>query len=575
MKLIGLAVSEGVAIGPVYRYKPFDCAVSRRQLEAGETEAAAARYHSARRRARLELEALHGRLAAEHPEKAAIFAAHLDILFDAAMEEEILACIAHERVAEDWAVDRVYAQYAALLSEADDALISERAADIVDVKIRLLRCLAGEEDAGFAALTTPSVILAHDLLPSDTASLDRALTLGIITEVGGATSHSAIIARGFGIPAVLGVQRALEHIEPQSTVILDAVDGAVLLSPTPQEIADYTEKREAFRKKSAQLERYLRAQPLTRDGVHVEVDLNIGGVGDAELAGADFTDGVGLFRTEFLFMGRSRLPDEEEQRAAYTRVLDVYGDRPVIFRTLDAGGDKKLDALSLPVEENPFLGNRALRLCLSRPDIFHTQLRACLRAGAGKVLWLMFPMVGSLEDIRAAKEAVRLAETELKAQGLPHCENVKLGIMVEIPSIALMAAEAACEVDFASIGTNDLTQYLLAVDRMNPAVTAYYQMFHPAVFRLIKRVADAFIAQGKPVGVCGELGGNKLAIPALIGFGIRKLSMGASSVAAAKQIVCGLTLPQAQEIAQTVCATATAAETEADLQRESSRLTET
>ena len=348
-------------------------------------------------------------------------------------------------------------------------------------------------------------------------------------------------------------------LRDRQEVVLDAVDGVILTDIDDEARAFYEKKREETLRRQAHTKQYIGREPVTPDGVRIAVELNIASAEPQELEGARYTDGVGLFRSEFLYMGRSTLPTEEEQFQAYRKVLMTYGKRPVILRTLDIGGDKPLDCLDIPKGDNPFLGNRALRLCFQHPEVFRTQLRAALRASVYGQLWLMFPMVASMDDIRRAKGCLEQARDELTAEGIPFSPEMKVGIMVEIPSIAIIADQAAKEVDFASIGTNDLTQYLTAVDRGDPAVRSYYQTYHPALFRLIGYVVKAFSACGKPVGVCGEMGGDPLAAAVLMGLGMRQLSMGAQLlVAAVKQMIFRTSCETARTLAEAVCGMDTA-----------------
>lgn len=565
MEYRGNNVSKGIAIGNVYHYEPFAAQVRAEHIAPEGVEAALAEYGRAREAAAGELARIRAQLEAQGASEAKIFAAHADILMDEAMDEDIRCSITMDHMDPGWAVDSVYGQYADLLGRAPDPLIRERAADLKDVRARLLRCLAGAEERSLAALDGPVVVVARDLLPSDTATLDRANVLAIVTETGGATSHSAILARSYEIPAILGIPGVFAALLEGETVVADAVEGVLVAQPDEALLAGYAQRREAYRRKAEEEKRYLPAKPVTADGVSVEVELNIGSVKDEELSAAPYVDGVGLFRTEFLYMNRAQAPDEEEQYQIYAKALKTFAPRPLTLRTLDIGGDKQVECLPLPAEQNPFLGNRALRFCFAHEELFLTQLRAALRASVHGQLWLMFPMVGSLEDIRRAKALVERAKGQLTAEGRPFAGDIKLGVMVEIPALALLAEQVAREVDFASIGTNDLTQYLLAADRGEPAVAGYYQMYHPAVFRLIRMVSDAFTAAGKPLCVCGELGGDLLGAAALIGLGLRRLSMGAAALAPVKKLICSLTLPQAQAAAQAACAAATAGEAEAAL----------
>lgn len=568
MKYTGNPVSYGIACGEAYLYEPFKPQIEEVTIQQCQTEDCCKRYLKIKEQAKLELEAICAALATDDPEKAKIFNAHIDILFDEAIDEDIMETINCDLLSPEVAIQTVYDKYIRMLSKAKDPLIQERAADLKDVRSRLLRIWFDVPEKNLASLDRPVIVVAHDLFPSDTATLDRKNVLAIVTEIGGPTSHSAIIAKSYEIPALLGVPDIMSQLKEGETIIVDAIKGDLFTQPDQEQLALYGKKREEYLAKMAEIKKFKYVQPVTRDGVRIEVELNIGSASHAELAGADCTDGVGLFRSEFLYMGRPQLPSEEEQLSVYSTALATFGDRPVILRTLDIGGDKTLDSMQLPKEDNPFLGLRALRLCFDNLPVFKTQLRAAMRAGVQGNLWVMFPMVGSIEDIRNAKAVVQQVKDELTAEGLPFNPNVKLGIMVEIPSIAMVADLAAKEADFASIGTNDLCQYLTAVDRLNPSVSKYYQSYHPAMFRLIGQVVKAFRAEGKPVGVCGEMGGDPLAAAVLIGLGMRQLSMGVASVPRIKKLVTGLDIPRAEAIANKVCALATAAEVEAYLKEE-------
>ncbi len=568
MKYSGSPVSSGIACGEVYIYQPFKPQIEEVTIQKHQVEDYCKQYLGIKEQAKQELEAIQAGLGAEDPEKAKIFRAHIDILFDEAMDEDIVECISCDLISPETAIHTVYEKYIRMLSRAKDPLIRERAADLQDVRSRLLRVWFGVPEKNLAKLDRPVIVVAHDLFPSDTATLDRKNVLAIVTEIGGATSHSAIIAKSYEIPALLGVPDIMSVLKEGETIIVDAIKGELFTQPDAEQLAAYGKKREAHLAHAAEVKKFKYVAPVTKDGTKIEVELNIGSSSPTELAGADCTDGVGLFRSEFLYMGRPQLPSEEEQVAVYSTALNTFGDRPVILRTLDIGGDKKLESMQLPQEDNPFLGLRALRLCFENLPVFKTQLRAALRAGVQGNLWVMFPMVGSIDDIRGAKEVVQQVKEELAAEGLPFNPDVKLGIMVEIPSIAMVADMAAKEADFASVGTNDLCQYLTAVDRLNPSVSKYYQSYHPAMFRLIGQVISAFGAEGKPVGVCGEMGGDPLAAAVLIGLGMRQLSMGIASVPGIKKLITGITIRQAEAIAQKVCSLSTAAEVTAYLKEE-------
>lgn len=564
----GNAVSNGISTGEVYLYTPFKPSIEEKLIPESETQEYIDRYKKVKDKAKEELESIKCSLEQQDPEKAKIFSAHIDILFDEAMDEDIIDLITYDYFSPEYAIQKVYEKYIKMLSKAKDDIIRERVADLKDVRSRLFRIWFGVEEKNLSVLEKPVIIVAHDLFPSDTATLDRSKVLAIITEIGGATSHSAIIARSYEIPAILGVADAMNILKEGETIIADAVSGKVITEPTPEQIAEYAQKREEYLVKAAELKKYKDVKPVTPDGVRVDITLNIGSADAAELEGSKYTDGVGLFRSEFLYMGRDTLPTEEQQFEIYKKALTEFGTRPVILRTLDIGGDKKLDSMQLPVEENPFLGLRAVRLCFQHIDIFKTQLRAALRAGVYGNMWIMFPMIGSIDDVRKCKQIVGEVKSELDAEGIDYGKDVKIGIMVEIPSIAMIADMVAEEVDFASIGTNDLCQYLTAVDRMNPNVSSYYQTYHPAMFRIIKNVVDAFNKAGKPVSVCGEMGGDPIAAAVLIGMGFRKLSMGIASVAQIKKLVTNISTEMAEGIAETVLNQKTADDVEQFVRKE-------
>ncbi len=548
----GAPVSPGVAEGYVYLYQAFTCDVYETYVRAGEEEAALKNYEQAVQAADDELRQLIASFSVENADKAKIFAAHREILADEEIDEEIRSAILSERQATDFAVDRVYTDFALLLSKVEDALIAARATDIRDIRNRLIRILHGETEKNLSSLHAPVVVVAHDLLPSDTATMDRKNVLAIVTEVGGATSHSAILARSFGIPAVLGVPNVTEAFQDGAYVAVDAMSGEVYLEPDEAVQQSICRKRDAFLKDRQDAARYLTDSGSLGDGTRIEIGLNIGSC--AETESIHYCDFIGLFRTEFLYMQSDRLPDEEAQFIAYRDVLQKADGKPVTIRTLDVGGDKTLPGLALPKEENPFLGCRALRLCLRNRDLFLTQLRAILRASIYGKLWVMFPMVGSMDDLRAAKDALAEAMRMLDQRGIAYDKHITTGVMIEIPSVALMAAEIAAECDFASVGTNDLCQYLHAADRMNPDVKTYYQSFSPAMFRALKMIFAAFIAAEKPVSVCGELAGNPVAAPLLAGLGLRKFSMNAGSVAGVKRALRRFSLDESQALAEQVCA---------------------
>ena len=564
--LKGNPVSRGIALAKVYVYKAFKADVHESYFEAGQEAAKFKQFTDAVAAAEAELDTIVASLSVESPEKAKIFTAHIEILNDEEVAEEVKDMIYSSKAMPDYAVDMVFTEFAILLEKAKDSLIAARAADLRDVRNRVLRILKGEKEQNLANLREKVVVVAHDLLPSDTATLDRSHVMGIVTEVGGATSHTAIIARSYKIPAVLGVPEATEIMQNGDMIVLDALKGQVLLEPERATISEYEVKLEEFLKSEKQTAEYLGRIPLVASGERFSVGLNIGSIEPDE--GFKYVDFVGLFRTEFLYMESEHMPTEDEQFAAYKKVLANAMGNPVTLRTLDIGGDKSLRYLVLPKEDNPFLGNRALRLCLDMPDMFRTQLRASLRASAFGPMQIMFPMVGTIDDVRAGNVAVEAVKAELRAEGIPFDEKIKVGIMIEIPSIAMIADLAAKETDFASVGTNDLTQYLHAVDRMNPKLITYYQSSSPAMFRILGKIFKEYNEANKQVSVCGELAGEPLAAIVLFGLGLRKFSMNASNIAHVKRMLSLFTLAETEEIAEKVVNMDTQADVEAFLKAE-------
>lgn len=565
MTLTGNPVSPGVAVGPLYVYRPKTMAITEAILRPEAVEAELARLHDVKAAAAREIRGIARSLQAQDPRNAKIFDAHEDILNDRILMEEVTRAIRDEGRAGDWAIQMAFDRFAAMLNRVDNPVIRERAADLQDVCARLLRLWHGVEEKGLAHLHQPVILAARDLLPSDTAALDRGKVLAILTEMGGAASHTAILARGYRIPAVLGIADLLAQVQHGDLAAVDAQTGTILLSPTDQELQALRAREASDRAEAERTRAFLPIKPLTADGRMVELGLNIGTGSDDELAYREYADFVGLFRTEFLYMSAPALPEEERQYSAYRNVLSAFGEKPVTLRTLDIGGDKAPKCLPLPREDNPFLGSRALRLCFARPDLFRTQLRAALRASVYGNLWLMLPMVSSLDDIRKARAIIASVHRELTEEGIAVSERYKVGAMIETPSMALIPDLMVDEVDFASIGTNDLCQYLMAADRLNPAVAEYYQLYHPALFRAVECSANAFAAAGKPLSICGELGGDPLAAAVFVGMGIRKLSMGPASLAAVKQMLSRLTTAQARALAQTVTGLSSAGEIEAYL----------
>lgn len=547
----------------LYRQWRFDPASLHESEDAGVRAQA---YQAAVESAQGELELIRDSLSAA-PEKAKIIDAHLLLLQDFAMDDMIRSDIAAGKTAAA-AINDTYDMFISALSDTDNDFTRQKVSDLYDVRNRLLRCLAGEEDRDLSRLPGPCVIFAKDLYPTDTATIDRRNVLAIVTETGNMTSHTAILARSFGITTVLGVEGVTELVEDGDTVAVDGSAGIVCIRPDEKEQAEYLSRTAQAEEAQNRRLYYMGKPSVTADGVRVLTELNISAVDDTDEQALSSCDGVGLMRSEFLYMrSKDALPDEEWQFREYKAALDALGGKSVILRTLDIGGDKQLECLPLPKEDNPFLGVRALRLCFERPEIFRTQLRAALRASAYGDLWLMFPMVGGVEDFRRAKKFVLDVMDELDAEHIPFNRDIKLGVMIEIPSAALMADVLAAEADFGSIGTNDLCQYTLAADRMNERTAPYYRSCDPAVLRLIRYAAQEFSKAGKPLGVCGEMAGEAVAAAALVGLGIRTLSMGPGNMPVVKEMLASLSCADAQERANAACAAASAAEARSILEK--------
>ncbi len=562
----GIAASAGIAIGPIFQFKRKDLQVT--PYAIADPAAEWLRFQEAVSEARGQLGALQARALAETgPEDAEIFAAHAMMLDDPELHSAVRGQIEQERINAEAALHQAAERIAALLETLDDAYLSARAIDVRDVAGRVLRILLCAEDAPAKDLNEPSIIVARDLTPSDTITLDKAFVLGFCTAEGGATSHTAILARSLGLPAIVGAGEEILGIANCSRMALDGGEGVLVLDPDAETTADFQRRRQALDGITARAQAQAMEAAVTTDGVRVEVVANIGSVSDVQNALLAGAEGVGLLRSEFLYLERDHLPDEEEQYHAYRAIAQEFGRRPVILRTLDVGGDKELPYLNLPPENNPFLGLRAIRLCLARPEIFRPQLRAALRAGAGNNLKLMFPMIATVDEVRQARALLEQCREELVAEGYAVAE-MEIGVMVEIPSTAMMADQLAQVVDFFSIGTNDLAQYTMAADRTNSAVAPLASGFEPAVLRLIKRVIEAAHDQGKWVGLCGELAGEPLAIPLLLGLGLDEFSMNSPAIPVAKQIIRSLSTARAREIAEAALGLENAAQVKAYVQEQ-------
>lgn len=558
----GIPASAGIAVGPPCVFGGEAPAPIREELLPDAVDAELARLPAALQAAAAELQALE---AASDKTAAEVLGAQRLMLEDPELIEAIERLVREERAALPWAVHCACERYAAALAGLADPYIRERAADVRDVGRRLVRLLGGRSGHGGPgtaqpALDRPSVVFARELTPSEAAALPAGRVLALVTETGSAAGHTAILARARGIPAVVGAPGALALAETAAVVVVDGGRGTVEADPPPEALERYR-RLQAADSRTQVRPAAERGQPaITRDGLRVEIGANIGGPGDVPVALESGADGVGLFRTEFLFMRGARLPDEDEQCEAYAAAIAGMAGRPVIIRTLDIGGDKDVPALALPRELNPFLGWRALRLCLDRPELLRTQLRAIYRASVHGKASVMFPMVSSLDEVRRAKEIAAQVRAELDREGIRYDPEVKIGIMIETPAAALLARRLGREVDFFSVGTNDLAQYALAVDRTNERVARLYDPLHPAVLRLIAEAVAGARENGIWAGLCGELAGDPGATELLIGLGLTELSVSAPLVGRIKDRVRAVDAAWARSLAERALACGTSGE---------------
>lgn len=532
-QLTGIGASAGIAIAKAFVLE--NPALEIEQTSISDAGAEIERFEAAVHRAKEELEVIKNHANEQLGEdKAAIFAAHLLVLSDPELLNAVKDKVNNEKVNAESAMNDVSNMFISMFENMDNEYMKERAADIRDVSKRVLAHLLGVTFTSPGAITDEVIVLAEDLTPSDTAQLNKQFVKGFATDIGGRTSHSAIMARSMEIPAVVGTKTITSEDVEGKIVIIDGIDGNVIVDPSDEEIAQYTKKKEHFEAKKQEWAKLVNEPTTTKDEKHVELAANIGTPEDVKGVLENGGEGVGLYRTEFLYMGRNELPSEEEQFNAYKEVLEKMDGKPVVIRTLDIGGDKELPYLNLPKEMNPFLGFRAIRLCLEETEIFRTQLRALLRASVFGNLKVMFPMIATVGEFRQAKEMLLTVKEELIGEGIQVSEDIEIGMMVEIPATAAMADVFAKEVDFFSVGTNDLIQYTMAADRMNQKVSYLYQPYNPAILRLVKMVIDAAHKEGKWAGMCGEMAGDQIAIPILLGLGLDEFSMSATSILPAR-----------------------------------------
>ncbi|WP_026486498.1 phosphoenolpyruvate--protein phosphotransferase [Caldanaerobius polysaccharolyticus] len=537
--LKGIAASGGIAIGKAFIYQKSEAKVQRRTVQ--NIAAEQKRLDDAIDAAKRQLKAIYEKVKSELGEdKAEIFETHMFILDDPELIGGTKEKMQKENVNAEYALMSTAEKLAEIFKHMGNQYMAERATDILDASKRVINILEGNSNLSLSDIENPCIIVARDLAPSDTAKLDREKISGIVTETGGRTSHSAIIARSLGIPAVLGIDNATSYIKSGDLLIVDGYKGTVHINPDENLLKTYEAERKKDIEDKRLLLRYKDVESITADGKKVEINANVGGIEDVEEILKFGPDGIGLYRTEFLYMAKDELPSEEEQLAAYKSIVEKMKGKPVIIRTLDIGGDKDLPALGITKELNPFMGYRAIRLCLDRKDVFKTQLRALLRASAYGNLKIMFPMIANVQEVIRAKEILEECKVELARQGIEFNKNLKIGIMIEVPSAALISDILAKEVDFFSIGTNDLMQYTLAVDRMNQKVSYLYDFFDPAVLRLIKMTIDSAHKANKTVGMCGEMAGFVPLIPVLLGMGLDEFSMSPSSIISVRKLITGL-----------------------------------
>lgn len=535
-KVTGIAASSGIAMGKAFILEHPSFEVEKKSIDDASEETA--RFHQAIDQSKQELTVIKDKAFQElGADKAAIFEAHLLVLSDPELIGTIERRVEEDKVNAEYALSMVTDDYISIFENMDNEYMRERAADIRDVTKRVMSHLMGMTFQSPASISEEVIIVAEDLTPSDTAQLNRKYVLGFATNIGGRTSHSAIMSRSMEIPAVVGTKTITTLVENGTMLIVDGLSGTVIIDPSEEDLALYRKKQADYREQKSVWQQLVNERTVTADDVHVELGANIGNPNDLEGVVGNGAEAIGLYRTEFLYMGRDRLPSEDEQFEAYKKVLETMGEKPVVIRTLDIGGDKELPYLDMPEELNPFLGVRAIRLCLENQDIFRTQLRALCRASVYGNLKVMFPMIATLEELRQAKAILNEEKEKLVGEGVQVSDSIEVGMMVEIPSTAVLADRFAKEVDFFSIGTNDLIQYTLAADRMNERVSYLYQPYHPAILRLLNNVITAAHNEGKWAGMCGEMAGDETAIPILLALGLDEFSMSATSILPARSLL--------------------------------------
>ncbi|RVU75687.1 phosphoenolpyruvate-protein phosphotransferase PtsI [Pantoea dispersa] len=555
----GILASPGIAFGKALLLKEDEIVISRKKITDDQVEQEVQRFLDGRSKAAGQLEAIRVKAGETFgEEKAAIFEGHIMLLEDEELEQEIIDLIKKDHVTADAAAHSVVEGQAKALEELDDEYLKERAADVRDIGKRLLQNILGLHIVDLSAIADESILVAKDLTPSETAQLNLKKVLGFITDLGGRTSHTSIMARSLELPAIVGTGNVTATVKNGDFLIIDGVNNKIYVNPTDDVQEELKAIQTQYLSEKHELAKLKDLPAITLDGHQVEVCANIGTVRDVAGAERNGAEGVGLYRTEFLFMDRDSLPSEEEQFQAYKAVAEAMGSQAVIVRTMDIGGDKDLPYMNLPKEENPFLGWRAIRIAMDRKEILHAQLRAILRASSFGKLRIMFPMIISVEEVRFLKAELEMLKAQLREEGKAFDESIEVGIMVETPASALIARHLAKEVDFFSIGTNDLTQYTLAVDRGNDLISHLYNPMTPSVLGLIKQVIDASHAEGKWTGMCGELAGDERATLLLLGMGLDEFSMSAISIPSIKKIIRNTNFEDAKALAEQALAQPTA-----------------
>ncbi len=561
-RFYGVGVSPGIAQAKIHVMSDELEEVPRHSITPAEIGAEIGRFEAALIQTRAQILEMQQKIAeAIGAKDAGIFDAHLLVVEDRTLIDEVLRKLENDLCNVDYAFQEVATHYAATLSKIDDPYLRERALDIQDVTRRVVRNLQGKAQKAFLGLTEPHILVAHNITPSDTATMNREQVLGLATDLGSRTSHTAIMARSLGIPAVVGLHDVTEKLETGQDVLIDGYNGLLVLNPTPETLWHYGELKHRKELVTEQLTGLRETKSTTRDGRHITLSANIELPGDVATVAENGAEGIGLYRTEFLYMHRPTLPSEDEQYETYRTVAAQVAPHPLIIRTFDLGGDKIGGGMEATDEQNPFMGLRAIRYCLENPEMFKAQLRAILRAsGAAGNVKIMFPMISGVAELRRALVVLEECKTELRRAGIPFSETTEVGAMIEIPAAALSADALAREVDFFSVGTNDLIQYAIAVDRVNERIAHLYEPTHPAVVKLLKMIADAAHAHHIWVGVCGEMAGDLATIPLLLGLGMDELSVSASLVPRVKRAVQTLMVGDCEQLAKKVLELETPAE---------------